>query len=707
MEPDTFQRECMEAVVRRMDLRQRATSRISGPFLPLYMARLTTRIVPVSLIGRLEPFILKMAMRFDVVADYLDGLLDALMLAGQRRGALAGRGGGKWTLRAYACRNESESRARACGPGRSLVIVLPGADWRHGLDDGFDPGQRHWLCLGRIEVPPPASTGRIVGTAQFRELPDHQLGASIRSASARLIEAFMEDLPALRPQIESVRIGLENQLTTETSRFSTQAQDAAAAYALLSPEHVTVLAGDHDTDAVIAALSDAGCSAAAISIVEASPRLSRVMRHACPAAVVSREALAKLAESFGQQASKPSFSLGVVVIAGTNGRHLPRAVDAMRAFAARSTVDLIVPTASIAPDFMKAAFHLKLRFPFRFRCRHVRSHHFFRPLRGRDPQPSALLTQHRFTDLPGPVSEAARLGATVMADHFLLPFLATAAGLGEAFRLAKPSALVQVPGTTPVGQVAAGAARLAGVPSWQVQTLLTQRDGREYYPVADRIGTIDTFQADLQCEYFGAKVDAVYLAGYLELGTGIPASSAPTAPEDRNHVIFVSQPLPRLATHCAGIVAEALKTLPDLSCTIHSHPAENDEQVAAFAAIAARVPGGRMRWGGRGTPDDVISRARVTICLYSNLGIKAALLGRDVIVVAPQNVTYPVNFDEMGIALRADQPGTLARSLADILAGGPLSQDLARRRAKYLMRNPQLVAGDSAVAFAKLVLETP
>lgn len=698
---------------RRLDLRQRASARISGPFIAQGLAAVVARLVPIRFLHRLETSLLFLARRSDFFADFLDCLLESLMLLGQRRNvATAGDLGGLVALAFHGRKSPPGVAFRSSDKGDSLVIVLPGADWRRGLDEGWSPENRHWLCQSKLASPPGPQHGSMVDVGLLRSLPTDSSGTELRRAAGQVIKSAADFLPGLADAILANAVGLENQLTNEIDRFYQQAMDAALSFRSLQPTAVTILEGYHDGSAIVAAVIEAGCNPATITVVRASARLSCRIRSAVPLAPHSAELLQQRAQLYRRQAWRPRFSKGFVVLPATNPRHLPRAVDAMAELAKSARVDLLFPTANIELPLIRAAFSLLLANPFRIRSRFIQSHQFFRSQRGRHAAPSEAL-RGRFmpTDLASrSTAEAVWLGVAVFADHFLLQSLAIGDRLEEAFRRSRPKALVLVPGTTPVAQVAAVAARKAGVPSWQVQTLLTQADGREFRPVADHVGVIDTGQRDLFRDYFRVPEDALYLTGYITAGNAVVrsrSSSVPgksgNSPTRKRLIVFVSQPLYEPVIRSLSIIAEALARNPSLECEIRSHPMESARQITALQAIAAQVPGGRLRWMGKGTPDDVIVNASVVACLFSNVGIHAAMVGRDVVVIEPPETRYPVDFAQMGIAIKVQDSDRLVEVMDDIFNSGTETSRLWATRADYFAMNEHLLAGNTAARFARLL----
>jgi hypothetical protein len=84
-----------------------------------------------------------------------------------------------------------------------------------------------------------------------------------------------------------------------------------------------------------------------------------------------------------------------------------------------------------------------------------------------------------------------------------------------------------------------------------------------------------------------------------------------------------------------------------------------------------------------------IPRCAVVVGLNSNVLMESALAGKPVVIAAFSDLHPSIDFSLVGLALKAPDADTLEKYLLDIIADGPLSQQLAADREAYLRRNPQ------------------
>ena len=95
---------------------------------------------------------------------------------------------------------------------------------------------------------------------------------------------------------------------------------------------------------------------------------------------------------------------------------------------------------------------------------------------------------------------------------------------------------------------------------------------------------------------------------------------------------------------------------------------------------------------------------RILVTRFSNVGLEAALLGRDVIACDFLGDFVPIRLDRMGVAVVARSADDLRTLIADLLSQGPSWQALSASRAAYLARNPQLLGESAGHSIARTIL---
>lgn len=595
--------------------------------------------------------------------------------------------------------------------GATLIVTLQGADWRRAL--AFLPPRQaaYWLDLGR------ALQGRLLDgltrldRIRFRAFNGYPQHEAVRAHVEGTVEMLAALLPPLASSLASRhRTALANQLMTEADRFVLQVVDCVTHATKLEPSHILLLEGDQPADHVVAGLIEAGIPESRIAIACGSPNLAGQaaferrrtgeMTQPLHDRATAWEALEKSLTIARRHLAPLRVKGRSLVMAATNARHLPAATATMAALARHWPVTFLVPDVTVNPPALKTALRLFLATSGRVRAAFIPSYQTF-PALADKPIWARFLTNALTARHAGiPLARATDFGVEAFIDQYLLPALALAEQFETAFRQAPPAHVVLVPGTQPVGMLAAGAANAASIPTAQIQTLLTQPNGREYRPVAGIVGVIDTSQAALFSRYFGVSATNMLLTGYVDASPSAGTASAavtamPEAASSRHMVAFVSQPLPEIAGKALAMLAAALAVRPGVSAVVYSHPREAPEQITDFAALIARAGlGDRLRHVTGGTPWADIVRADLVACLYSNLGIQAATMGKDVLVIDPTVEGFPCRFEEMGIALRATSSHDLGVILDDLIADGMRRATLATRRRAYFDSNPQLLLCD-------------
>lgn len=608
----------------------------------------------------------------------------------------------------------SRQPAPALTPGgATLIVTLQGADWRRALD--FLPSRQaaHWLDLGN------APQGRLpdwltrLDRIRFRAFDGYPSHEAVRAH----VEATVDLLASLLPPPSSALVGrhrtaLANQLMTETDRFILQVIDCVTHAAAMAPDRILLLEGDQPADHVVAGLIEAGIPESRIVIACGSPGLAGLAafeRRRAAEAPPPRQDSTAAWEALGQSLAIARRHLAPLrvggrslVLAATNARHLPAGTRTMAALARHWPVTFLLPDVTVNPPALKGALRLFLATAGRVRIAIIPSYQTFPALTGK-PVWTRFLADAiaaRPAGLPAALARAADFGVEAFIDQYLVPALALADHFEASFRQAPPAHVVLVPGTQPVGMLAAAAANATGIRTAQIQTLLTQPNGREYRPIAGIVGVIDTSQAALFTHYFKVPAGNLLLTGYVDAlpSTGTTPVAAPATPDaarTRHTIAFISQPLPEIAGKALAMLTAALAGRPQVSAVVYSHPREAPEQIADFAVLLDRAGlGDRLRHVTGGTPWEDVIRADLVACLYSNLGIQAATAGKDVVVIDPTVEGFPCRFEEMGIALRATSSHDLGVILDDLIAGGTRRADLSASRRAYFASNPQLLLSD-------------
>lgn len=305
-------------------------------------------------------------------------------------------------------------------------------------------------------------------------------------------------------------------------------------------------------------------------------------------------------------------------------------------------------------------------------------------------------------------------GCGVFVASSLAPSLALASGLKEQFALNRPRFVASVPLGSPFGGLVVSAARAAGVPTVELQTLMIGTSDRDPMPVAERVGVLDLHQRDIFQTRFGVSPERFVFAGHVDNGRidkgrtdDGRVDDAPMRTASPRSVIFASQPLDDVSATALEIVAEACSALGDVTLSVSPHPDETAADIAISRAILERWPRvlGRILPSG-GTHAAMLDHA-VLCTVVSNVAIRAAQHGIPVMIVNP-GVDVPVDFAGLGVALAAETPAEARRILEDFFTHGPAAERLDATRAAYFQRNPQLLdRGAAERVIAAMAPEDP
>lgn len=265
------------------------------------------------------------------------------------------------------------------------------------------------------------------------------------------------------------------------------------------------------------------------------------------------------------------------------------------------------------------------------------------------------------------------------------PSLVLADRLQAGFAARPPRYVASVPLGSPFGALVVSAARAAGVPTVEIQTLMIGKSDRDPMPVAERIAVLDTSQRDIFKVRFGVDERRFIMAGHVEF-PGEPDAGPP--PPERT-VLFASQPLDGVASAALALLAEACDRLGGVRLTVAPHPDETAADLASFRDVLARWPGLDGRVAAPGETPALLRHNAVLATVLSNVALRAAVAGRPVLVLDP-GVDTPLDFERLGLACKARTPTQAAALLSEFFSDGPAARALAVSRAAYFDANPQL-----------------
>ena len=274
----------------------------------------------------------------------------------------------------------------------------------------------------------------------------------------------------------------------------------------------------------------------------------------------------------------------------------------------------------------------------------------------------------------------------------------------------KPAYLVLLPGRDFIARVAAVSARAEGIPSYDVQTVFVGARSRYKPTVADVQLTIETESRHLFQSYFKLAPSQTILAGCAKVGSVRKSAEALdrdsvralVVPDGRFHLIFAGSPFLDADRPIIDTLVAGLNVWPDTCLGIRLHPTAHAEFADYCAALCVNHPGVAVL-SQLDLPQTLVS-ADLLVTRFSNVGLEAALLGRDVIACNFTAEPAPIRLDLMGVASAAHDPADLISGVADFRMHGPRWHQLQASRADYCHANPQLFA-NSAPDYMRRIIE--
>lgn len=582
------------------------------------------------------------------------------------------------------------------GPERNLTAALAEPDL--GLcviGPGVGRGVERWLPQGPERPPVLDLSGQGLGQA-FRDPRRRTLDETwftiAKSAAEIVLEALIAAAPApWSDRIRCHRVALLLRLKTDIGLRLRRLEIVAERAVELRAGKVLLIEGEQPLDDLKAHFLSTGVTTECVQGPGA--RVSIERRTARRAGFARSEPdWQAFAAEFARWAP-PMLAVGDRALVAADlrrkgdFRHSRTACDLLAALAA-GNADLIQPYTRITWNVRRAAATVGSLGARMTLLRQPQANGFIPALAG---VRSALLgrADDALRD-HGAFSVGERAAIVEAAGGFiasnLAPSLALADGLKASFERSRPRFVASVPLGSPFGGLVISAARAAGTPTVEIQTLMIGKSDRDPMPVAERIAVLDTSQRDIFAARFGVEPNRFILAGHVELA----GSEVGASPPSGRTVLFASQPLEGVAGDALALLAEACVRLGDVRLTLAPHPDETPADIASYRSVLARWPGLYAHIAQPGETPALIGENAVLATVLSNVALRAAVTGRPVLVLDP-GIETPLDFERLGLACKARTPTQAATLLADFFADGPAARTLALSRAAYFSANPQLL----------------
>jgi hypothetical protein len=247
-----------------------------------------------------------------------------------------------------------------------------------------------------------------------------------------------------------------------------------------------------------------------------------------------------------------------------------------------------------------------------------------------------------------------------------------------------------------------------GIPTIGAQIVFVSNYIRYKAPKTEYYAVIDTSSAEFHCSYFGVAPERILLAGTANinpqklqlLGNLYSRSDIRRAFGWADHhfcLLYASQ-------HNSGgesleivkMLCDACMDINDLRVAVCPHPHESATEIANYDKICETMGAGRAVVIRDRSTYDILPACDVLITRFSNIGLEAAVMGKDVIAINLTSKPHPVRLEKLGVAELATEKSELYNLLNDFKHEGRRLKRLRSSREEYFRSNPQLMVGDPA-----------
>ena len=274
----------------------------------------------------------------------------------------------------------------------------------------------------------------------------------------------------------------------------------------------------------------------------------------------------------------------------------------------------------------------------------------------------------------------------------------------------RPAYLALMPGRDFIARVAAVAARRHRIPSFDVQTVFVGARSRYKRTLADVQLTIETESQRLFQSYFDLASERTILSGCAKVGIVRQQGQdlnrndvrAQAGLGSRFHLVFAGSPFLDADQPILETLARGLVHWPDACLGIRLHPTA-PQNFADYCAQLAQTHANVAVLAQLNLPQTLVS-ADILITRFSNVGLEAGLLNRDVIACNFSQEPAPIRLDVMGVASAATNANDLLACIEDFRRHGPRWDNLQNTRQRYHQNNPQMFV-DSSPDYMRELME--
>ncbi|MBP2460148.1 MULTISPECIES: hypothetical protein [unclassified Rhizobium] len=274
-----------------------------------------------------------------------------------------------------------------------------------------------------------------------------------------------------------------------------------------------------------------------------------------------------------------------------------------------------------------------------------------------------------------------------------------------------PAFVVLLPGRDFISQVACLVGREKGVPSFDVQTVFVGPRSRYKPTMADIQFTIETQSQELFTSYFGLPIEKIMLSGCSKVGVVQDAARQldrgqvrrSARMEDKFLLVFAGSPFLEEDQAIISTIADLAATLSEVHLGIRLHPTA-DKNFPEFCSELSKANSSVSVLNSLDLPE-TLTVADILITRFSNVGLEAALAGRDVIACNFNSAAPPISLDHMGVATIARSPEELCSCIEDFRIRGTRWNALQESRRTYLGKNAHFFAGAPAANMSRLIAD--